>query len=80
MILKPGMAVGFPSGEANGHHLINHTDTSTVCLEIGDRTSDDEVNYPDDDLIARASSDVWTFTHKDNNPILKLDLTAFDIS
>lgn len=67
-ILKPGMAAGFPSGEANGHHLINQTDTLAVYLEIGDRTPDDEVNYPDDDLIAKASSGSWTFWHKDNTP------------
>jgi uncharacterized cupin superfamily protein len=67
-ILTSGMAAGFPSGEENGHHLINQTDTLAVYLEIGDRTPDDEVNYPDDDLIAKASSEGWTFWRKDNTP------------
>jgi uncharacterized cupin superfamily protein len=67
-ILKSGMAAGFPSGEANGHHLINQTDTLAVYLEIGDRTPNDEVYYPDDDLIAKSSADGWTFWHKDNTP------------
>jgi uncharacterized cupin superfamily protein len=67
-ILTPGMAAGFPSGEANGHHLINQTDTLAVYLEIGDRTPNDEANYPDDDLIAKEGSGGWTFWHKDNTP------------
>ena len=64
-ILKPGMMVGFPYGEADGHQLVNRSDTVVVYLEIGDRTPDDEVNYPDDDLIAKASPNGWIFTHKD---------------
>lgn len=63
-VLKSGMAAGFPAGDADGHHLINHTDSDVVYLEIGDRTSGDSVNYPDDDLIAKASEKGWIFTHK----------------
>ena len=63
-VLKSGMATGFPAGDADGHHLINHTDSDVVYLEIGDRTSGDSVNYPDDDLIAKASEKGWIFTHK----------------
>ncbi|MBE9004921.1 cupin domain-containing protein [Fortiea sp. LEGE XX443] len=53
-ILTPGMMVGFPAGEEDGHQLVNNSDQVVVYLEVGDRTSDDEVYYPDDDLIAKA--------------------------
>lgn len=66
-ILKPGMMVGFPAGEEDGHHLVNKSDSVVVYLEIGDRTPEDEVNYPDDDVMAKASPDGWIITHKDGS-------------
>ncbi len=63
-VLQPGMAAGFPAGDADGHHLVNRTDSDVVYLEIGDRTSGDSVNYPDDDLIAEAKGNSQVFTHK----------------
>ena len=66
-VLKPGMAAGFPAGDANGHHLVNHTNADVVYLEIGDRTDGDWANYPDDDLIAKASDNGWIFTHKNGD-------------
>ncbi len=43
--------------------------SSTMYLEIGDRTSGDEVIYPDDDICAKSEADgTWMFTHKDGRP------------
>ncbi|KAB8316309.1 cupin domain-containing protein [Tolypothrix campylonemoides VB511288] len=69
-ILKPGMAAGFPANEANGHHLVNRSSVVGVYLEVGDRTLNDEVIYPDHDLIAKASPDgkFSVFIHKDGTP------------
>ena len=67
-ILKVGQAAGFPAGKENGHCLYNHTDQIATYLEIGDRTPNDAVNYPDDDLIAIATEQGWQFTHKDGTP------------
>jgi len=63
--LTAGMAAGFTAGVADGHHLINRSNAVSVYLEIGDRTSDDQVNYPDIDLVANDSPNAWSFTHKD---------------
>jgi uncharacterized cupin superfamily protein len=63
-VLKPGLAAGFPAGDADGHHLVNRSNSDVVYLEIGDRTDGDSANYPDDDLIAKASDNGWIFTHK----------------
>ena len=48
--LGPGMAAGFPAGAADGHHLINQTAATAVYLEVGDRSTEDQVDYPDIDL------------------------------
>lgn len=65
--LKPGMAAGFPAKEADGHHLLNRSNAVAIYLEIGDRTPDDIVTYPDCDLIANDSGS-RVFTHKDGSP------------
>ena len=62
--LRPGMAAGFPAGKADGHHLVNHTDRVAVYLEVGDRTPEDEVTYPDIDL---RHADL-KFRHKHGEP------------
>ena len=63
-LLQPGMAAGFTAGKADGHHLVNRTDRVAVYLEVGDRTPDDEVTYPDIDL---RHSDL-AFRHKNGEP------------
>lgn len=65
--LKPGMAAGFPAGEADGHNLINRSNSIATYLEIGDRTPNEQVTYPDVDLLAKHSAKGWIFTHKDGS-------------
>jgi len=65
--LKAGMAAGFPSGKADGHHLVNHSNKVAVYLEVGDRLPGDQVSYPDVDLAAHSSPGKWAFVHKDGN-------------
>jgi uncharacterized cupin superfamily protein len=67
-LLTAGMAAGFPAGRADGHHLVNRSDRGAVYLEVGDRSTGDAANYPDDDLEARAVAGGWRFTHKDGTP------------
>ena len=64
-VLTVGDMAGFPAGEADGHHLINHSNSRVTYLEIGDRTADDTVTYPDDDLAAQRTAEGDIFTHKD---------------
>jgi uncharacterized cupin superfamily protein len=66
--LSPGMCAGFRADTGNAHTLINETGEDVVYLEIGDRTSGDEVTYPDDDLHAQFNDGQWTFSHKDGTP------------
>lgn len=66
--LEPGTCAGFRAGSGNAHRLTNETTEDAVYLEIGDRTSGDDVTYPDDDLVARAIDGKWRFFHKDGEP------------
>lgn len=67
-VLEPGMCVGFPAGTHNANHLINESREEVVYLEMGDRSSDDEADYPDDDIQAKAIEGRWVFSHKDGSP------------
>jgi uncharacterized cupin superfamily protein len=68
-LLTPGMVAGFPGGEANGHHLVNKSRESASYLEIGNRSAEDEVYYPDIDLhLKRGPGDGHAFTHRDGTP------------
>ncbi len=64
--LKPGLCVGFKAGDANGHHLVNHTDRDVVYLEIGSRREGDQVDYSDIDMQIKSHND--GFLHKDGSP------------
>lgn len=67
-LMAPGMCIGFRAGSGLAHRLLNETDEAVVYLEVGDRTSGDEVVYPDHDLQARSQEGVWIFLHKDGRP------------
>ncbi|HEY9804448.1 MAG TPA: cupin domain-containing protein [Leptolyngbyaceae cyanobacterium] len=67
-ILTPGMAAGFPAGEANGHHLVNRSSVVGVYLEVGDRSPNDTAIYPDEPGLLTIPSPDGTFrefTHQD---------------
>jgi uncharacterized cupin superfamily protein len=63
--LSAGMCAGFKAGSGNAHQLSNESTADAVYLEVGDRTPGDDVNYPDDDLVARSENGAWVFSHKD---------------
>ena len=66
--LSPGMCAGFRGGSGNAHPLVNDTDHDAVYLEVGDRSADDAVISPDDDLAAERVAGAWRFTRKDGTP------------
>jgi uncharacterized cupin superfamily protein len=66
--LGPGMAVGFPAGKADGHHLVNKSDSPVVYLEVGDRAAGDEVSYPDNDLVVKDADGRRAMFHKSGEP------------
>lgn len=67
-VLKPSMAVGFPKGDRNGHHLINKSQAKATYLEVGTRARDDEATYPDIDLKAEKRDGRYRFFKKNGEP------------
>ncbi|MGH8427059.1 MAG: cupin domain-containing protein [Gammaproteobacteria bacterium] len=64
--LHAGDCAAFPKDAANGHQLINRSDTMAVCLEVGSRRNDDVCTYSDIDMrIVRLDKQ---YTHKDGRP------------
>jgi len=55
-----------PATVADGHHLVNRTSRRALYLEVGSRSPDDEVHYPDVDLFV-ARRDL-VFRHKNGVP------------
>ena len=66
--LFAGDAAGFKAGVANGHHLVNRSDTDLVYLEIGTRAPTEKAHYPDDDLAVTKDETGFKFTHKSGEP------------
>lgn len=63
--LHPGDMAGFVAGEANGHHLVNRTEQPAMYLEVGDRSTPDRAEYPDQDLLCVPTADGYRkFTRK----------------
>jgi len=67
--LSAGECVGFKAGTGTGHQLVNRTDQVVAYLEIGDRSSGDQVEYPKDDIAARLGpGGAWVMTRKNGVP------------
>ncbi len=62
-ILRAGDCAGFKAGDADGHHLINHTGRDAIVLEVGTRDERDSCDYPDIDMVAKAG--VVAYSHRD---------------
>ena len=53
---------------ADGHHLVNRSGWDALYIEVGDRKADDEVDYPDIDLLIHLIDGKQTYVHKDGAP------------
>ena len=67
-VLTAGMVAGFPAGRADGHHLVNESAAPAVYLEVGDRSDEDEVRYPDIDLVLTRRPEGREFRHRNGRP------------
>jgi uncharacterized cupin superfamily protein len=63
-ILRAGDCAAFKSGEPDGHHLMNKSDSPARVLEIGTSDPKDRCTYPDIDMIA----DEMGYSHRDGTP------------
>jgi uncharacterized cupin superfamily protein len=68
--LAPGQCAGFRAGTGDAHHLVNRSSADVVFLEVGDRSPNDRVTYPDDDLVAWSGPDgAWQYSRKDGSAL-----------
>ncbi len=64
-MLRPGDAAGFKAGVANGHHLVNRSNSDAVYLEIGTRTLSERAHFSDVDLVVVADEAGVRYSRKD---------------
>ncbi len=67
-VLKAGDAATFKANSGNGHQLVNRSGRDAVYLEVGTRSKNEWVEYPEADLIAVRDDKVFRYTHKDGSP------------
>jgi uncharacterized cupin superfamily protein len=65
-VLRTGDCAAFPKNIPNGHHLVNRSDATAVCLEVGTRMAGDFVVYPDLDMVFDAK--IGRYAHCDGTP------------
>jgi uncharacterized cupin superfamily protein len=65
-VLHAGDCVAFPKNVPNGHHLVNKSNTTAVCLEIGTRIASDCGVYSDIDMVFDPK--LGGYVHRDGTP------------
>jgi uncharacterized cupin superfamily protein len=65
-VLRAGDCAAFPKNDPNGHHFVNRSGRTAVCLEVGARSPDDVCLYPDIDM--RYDGKLDRYEHKDGKP------------
>jgi uncharacterized cupin superfamily protein len=67
--LEAGDCFGFPAGTGLAHQLVNRSKERVSYLEMGDRSTGDACEYPQDDLAFGISADgSIIMVHKDGRP------------
>ncbi len=67
-VLHAGDCAAFAKGTANGHHLVNRSDASVRCLEVGSRKPEaDACDYPDIDMRIDRGRNAG-YTRRDGTP------------
>ena len=69
VILKAGDAAGWKANGGIGHCLINRTDKDALYLEVGTRSTDERVHYPDVDFRMERDGAGRRWMRRDGTPI-----------
>ena len=68
-VLRPGDAAGWRANGGIGHCLVNRTDKDALYLEVGTRSRDERVHYPDVDFRMERDGTSRRWMRKDGTPI-----------
>lgn len=69
IVLKPGDAAGWRANGGIGHCLINRSTRDAVYLEVGARSKDERVHYPDVDFRMERDDKTRRWMRKNGDPI-----------
>lgn len=69
IVLKPGDAAGWRANGGIGHCLVNRTGKDALYLEVGTRSKDERVHYPDVDFFMARDDKGRRWTRKNGEPI-----------
>lgn len=67
-VLKPGDAVAWKAGVANGHCLINKSGRDAVFIEVGTRAPAERAHYSDIDMMVVRDEKGARYTKKNGEP------------
>ncbi len=67
-MMRAGDCTGFPAGNPDGHHLINRTAAEATYIEVGSRSRDEDVDYPDIDMTARRRGSKAAYFNRKGEP------------
>lgn len=67
--LAPGDCCAFPAGEANGHHILNHSDSDGAFVVVGTRTAAETGWYSDVDMKVTVENGQMRFARRDGSPL-----------
>ena len=67
--LKAGDVCTFPAGEANGHMIVNNSETDGRFFVVGTHTATETGWYSDLDMMVTAGNGRFSFTRKDGSPL-----------
>ncbi len=67
--LTAGDVCTFPAGEANGHQIINRSETDGSFFVVGTHTETETAWYSDIDMKVSAHNGRYTFTRKDGSEL-----------
>lgn len=67
--LVSGDVVAFPAGDANGHHIVNKSNTEGRFFVVGTNTDTETAYYPDEDMMVTFDKNGFNFTRKDGSAL-----------
>ena len=67
-VLKPGDAAAWKAGVANGHCLINRSNSDAVFIEVGTRAPAERAFYSDIDMMVTRDKKGGRYTRKNGEP------------
>jgi uncharacterized cupin superfamily protein len=68
VVLRSGDAAGFKANSGNAHRLVNRSDRDAIYFEVGTRSANERVHYPDVDLVMERDPTSRNYLHKSGEP------------